>query len=65
MSWPPHPNDEWVEATRLGDAEPSFILGRSGIDEAVGSARAKYLAGQITAEDFEAAIDAALAEAQA
>jgi hypothetical protein len=49
----PHPDDEWVEVTRAGESEPRYILARSGAAAEVAKARAKYLAGQITIQEFE------------
>jgi hypothetical protein len=49
----PHPDDEWVKVTRLGESEPEYVLARSGGAAEVAKARAQYLAGQITIEEFE------------
>jgi hypothetical protein len=49
----PHPDDEWVEVTRPGESEPRYVLARSGAAAEVAKARAKYLAGQITIQEFE------------
>jgi hypothetical protein len=54
MSWPPHPKDEWVEATSLGATETQF---RSGAEREIAKAKAKYVEGQITIEEFEAIVE--------
>lgn len=48
----PHPDDEWVEVTTFGQ-EPKYMLARSGAADEVAKAREKYVAGQITIEEFE------------
>ena len=60
MTWPAHPDDEWIDVTPLGSAVPMLILGISGTEREIAAARAKYLADQITAEDFEEAVDVAM-----
>lgn len=62
MTWPAHPDDEWVEITSFGDTEPQYLLARSGVDAKIGEARALYLAGQTDAAEFEHAIDNAIDE---
>ena len=49
----PHPDDEWVQVTRPGESTPEYILARSGGEAEVAKARAQYLAGQITIQQFE------------
>jgi hypothetical protein len=49
----PHPDDEWVEVTRPEQFEPKYIVARSGGAAEVAKARAKYLAGQISIQEFE------------
>jgi hypothetical protein len=55
-SYKPHPDDEWIEVTSFGHAEPVFMLGRSGGADEIAAARAKYLAGQITIEEYESVV---------
>jgi hypothetical protein len=52
-SYKPHPEDEWVEVTPPGESEPRYVLARSGAAAEVAKARAKYLAGQISIQEFE------------
>ena len=61
MMWPAHPDDEWIEVTAYGDSEPIYVRGMSGAAAEVAEARAKYLADQITVEEFEAVFDRVLA----
>jgi hypothetical protein len=58
-NWPAHPDDEWVELERFGDPVPTRILARSGVDKVIGAARAAYVEGHITIEEFTARLDAA------
>jgi hypothetical protein len=62
MTWPAHPDDEWVEVTGFGDAEPRYALARSGVGTKISRARAQYLAGQIDAAEYEQAVDDVIAE---
>ena len=54
---PPHPDDEWVEITTLGDRTPRFLLARSGAELEIQRAADRYIIGQTTFEDFEAALN--------
>jgi hypothetical protein len=65
VSWPSHPDDEWVEVTAYGASEPAYVLAASGVAKAIARARAEFLAGSIEVEELELRIDAALAEAEA
>jgi hypothetical protein len=49
----PHPDDEWVKVAKPGETEPEYVLAQSGGAAEVAKARAQYLAGQITIEQFE------------
>lgn len=55
--------DEWIDVTAFG-REPEHVLARNGVDVRIAVARAKYLEDQISAEDFERAIEQALDEAR-
>jgi hypothetical protein len=60
MDWPPHPDDEWIDVTGFG-TPPQYVLGRSGAEDEYARARERYVTGQSTIEDFEAALDELLA----
>lgn len=63
MSWPPHPDDQWVDVTSFNaTGEETRFLAVSGVDVAIARAKACYLAGQIDAEEFERRVDQAIAE---
>jgi hypothetical protein len=53
----PHPDDDWVDVTPFGSAEPQYLLGRSGAQTEIAKAREKYVAGQLTVEQFEAVLE--------
>jgi hypothetical protein len=65
VMWPARPDDEWIEITCIGDSEPRFMLGMSGVDREIARAKAAYLEDKITIEEFEAAIDPAIKGARA
>ncbi len=56
-----HPLDEWVEVTRFGQVEPQYLLARDGREVAIAQAKAEYVEGRITIEEFEARVGEALA----
>jgi hypothetical protein len=62
LDWPEHPDDEYVEAAGFGTG-PVYLRGRSAIADAVAQARAAYVTGAITHDEFEVRIDAAIAGA--
>lgn len=57
MTWPAHPDDEWIDVTPMGSLRPIVILGVSGAEREIGFAREQYAVGQITLEDFERVVD--------
>ena len=58
----PHPDDEWVEVTSLGQSEPRYILARSGGEAELAKARAQYVAGQISLRGFELVLNRVMAD---
>lgn len=60
MTWPAHPDDEWVEITAFGDEAPRYALARSGAATQIADGRARYLADQITVDELEAIVEDAL-----
>jgi hypothetical protein len=56
-SYRSHPDDEWVDVTVFGAAESEYILGRCVGETEVAHARAGYVEGRLSIEDFEAVLD--------
>jgi hypothetical protein len=57
MTYAPHPRDEWIDVTSFGQPEPQYILCQSGVEIEIAEAKAQYVAGHITIEQFETAVD--------
>jgi len=63
VSWPSHPEDEYVDVTSFGAADRQVLRSRSYVGDVVARARAEYVAGQIDFEQFERRLDEVLGEA--
>ena len=60
MTWPPHPDDEWVEVMRLGSPTSQYVLGLSGAQRAIAQAKERYAQGHLTLSEFEQVVERVL-----
>ncbi len=53
MNWEPIPDDELVDVTPFGADQPEYLVGMRGRDIALAEAKARFVAGDVTLDEFE------------